>query len=226
MQQMITSVMSKRSSWPKKILYLRDGISDGQIQTTMANEIKSIFAAYKAAKRPRPLITAISVRKRHHSRLFRADSSADGQERNVDSGTLCYDQLAQSSLLPNFLMVSQQGSLGTSRPTKYQILQDDIGNALLNMKKMTIEEKSTLYGRALYDLCHLHGTCQKAVSLPSPVTWAHKLADRIRLTGEHLARQRLDSTTPIGQVELDTFLEEMNNVTSNIEAIMGQMYWV
>ncbi|CAF3937251.1 unnamed protein product [Rotaria sp. Silwood2] len=54
--------------------------------------------------------------------------------------------------------------MGTSRPTLYHVLHDDIGFSSDDVQQLT------------YWLCHTDMRCTKSVSIPSPVHYAHLAA--------------------------------------------------
>ena len=74
---------------PSRIIFYRDGVSEGQFDQVLAHEVRAVQeACIKLEKEYRPRITFIVVQKRHHTRLFcenRGDET--GKARNVPPGT-------------------------------------------------------------------------------------------------------------------------------------------
>lgn len=74
---------------PSKIIFYRDGVSEGQFDQVLVHEVRAVQeACMKLEKGYQPGITFVVVQKRHHTRLFcenRADSSGRGE--NVPPGT-------------------------------------------------------------------------------------------------------------------------------------------
>ena len=67
---------------PSKILFYRDGVSEGQFDQVLVHEVRAVQeACMKLEKDYRPSITFVVVQKRHHTRLF------SGKASNVPSGT-------------------------------------------------------------------------------------------------------------------------------------------
>ena len=64
-------------------------------------------------------------------------------------------------------MVSQHGLKGTSRPSHYHVLRNDIGWDVCNLN--AIEQLT-------FDLCFLYARATKVVSRPAPVYYAHRAA--------------------------------------------------
>ena len=74
---------------PSKILFYRDGVSEGQFDQVLVHEVRAVQeACMKLEKDYRPRITFVVVQKRHHTRLFcENDRDASGKSRNVPPGT-------------------------------------------------------------------------------------------------------------------------------------------
>ncbi|CAH3143541.1 unnamed protein product, partial [Porites evermanni] len=74
---------------PSKIIFYRDGVSEGQFDQVLAHEVRAVQeACIKLEKEYRPRITFIVVQKRHHTRLFCENSRDEtGKARNVPPRT-------------------------------------------------------------------------------------------------------------------------------------------
>ena len=69
---------------PTRIIYYRDGVSEGQFATVLAHELRAIReACMKLEIGYQPGISFVVVQKRHHTRLFCAD------KRDQVSASLC-----------------------------------------------------------------------------------------------------------------------------------------
>ena len=79
---------------PSKILFYRDGVSEGQFDQVLVHEVRAVQeACMKLEKSYRPRITFVVLQKRHHTRLFSENGKeASGKaptvspETTVDSG--------------------------------------------------------------------------------------------------------------------------------------------
>ena len=80
---------TNRGLKPSKILFYRDGVSEGQFDQVLVHEVRAVQeACMKLEKDYRPRITFVVVQKRHHTRLFcENDRDASGKSRNVPPGT-------------------------------------------------------------------------------------------------------------------------------------------
>ncbi|CAF3760682.1 unnamed protein product [Rotaria socialis] len=147
---------------PNKIVFYRDGVDEGQYQKVLDNEVNKIKNACRIVygDRPLPKLTFIVVKKRHNTRFFLYDGK---QTMNVQAGTVV-DQDITHPFQFDFYLCSQAAIMGTSRPTLYHVLHDDIGFSSDDVQRLT------------YWLCHTDMRCTKSVSIPAPVHYAHLAA--------------------------------------------------
>jgi eukaryotic translation initiation factor 2C len=74
---------------PERIIYLRDGVAEGQFAEVIRVELPAIRAAAKAIAPGKTIkITLIIVQKRHHTRLFPASPAEGDRNGNVQPGTV------------------------------------------------------------------------------------------------------------------------------------------
>lgn len=168
---------------PKKIIFYRDGVSEGQFQQVLNSELNAIRCACKSLSAEyQPKVTFLVVQKRHHTRFFpTCRQDEDGKNRNVPAGTIV-DTIITHPWEMDFYLVSHASLQGTSRPTKYHKLWDDS-----DIDEDTLEALT-------YYLCHLFSRCTRSVSYPAPTYYAHLAAFRARayLSGTPLNVQNLD----------------------------------
>jgi len=159
----------ERETWPARILFYRDGVSEGQFAEVSKEEVSAINAALQelgltGGKRPR--VTFIIVGKRHHVRFFPNREQAD-KSGNAPPG-LVIDTDITNPVLFDFYLQSHSGLLGTSRPSHYSVLHDEN-----KFSADILEQKS-------YDLCHLYARATRSVSIPAPVYYADIVCARSR----------------------------------------------
>ncbi|GAU45842.1 hypothetical protein TSUD_175410 [Trifolium subterraneum] len=177
---------------PNRIIFFRDGVSETQFHKVLQEELQSIkqacssrFHGYK------PFITFVVVQKRHHTRLFPADTDQSStqnnfhfQYENIPPGTVV-DSVITHPKEFDFYLCSHWGVKGTSRPTHYHVLWDE--------NQFTSDELQKL----VYNLCFTFVRCTKPISLVPPAYYAHLAAYRGRLyleRSESLGLFRSDST--------------------------------
>jgi len=159
---------------PEKVVMFRDGVSEGQFLTVLAEELSAMRAACTELEEGyQPQITFVVVQKRHHTRFFPADKN-QYKNGNALAGTVV-DQGINHPTEGDFYLVSHEGIQGTSRPCHYHVLWDD--------SNLSADELETL----AYYLCHLYSRCTRSVSYPTPTYYAHLVADRARKHHNDLA---------------------------------------
>nr|XP_022913773.1 protein argonaute-2-like isoform X1 [Onthophagus taurus] len=155
---------------PHRIIFFRDGVSDGQFNEVLSSELRAIRSACtKLNPNFKPQISFFIVQKRHHTRLFPMDSR-DSEDRNcnVPAGT-CVDTVITRPTNFDFYLVSHASIQGVAKPTKYFPLWDDAD--------MTEDEIQQL----TFYLCHLFARCNRSVSYPTPTYYAHLAAARAKV---------------------------------------------
>lgn len=132
---------------PHRIIFYRDGVSEGQFQQVLTHELLAVRQACIFLEEDyRPGITFIVVQKRHHTRLFCSDKREQiGRSGNIPAGTtvdvgithptefdfyLCSHAGIQVSftcylLFAKYLLTCLLSPQGTSRPSHYHVLWDD-----------------------------------------------------------------------------------------------------
>uniref|UniRef100_A0A672PG80 Protein argonaute-1 n=1 Tax=Sinocyclocheilus grahami TaxID=75366 RepID=A0A672PG80_SINGR len=154
---------------PTRIIFYRDGVSEGQFRQVLYYELLAIReACISLEKDYQPGITYIVVQKRHHTRLFCADRTERvGRSGNIPAGTTVWTHKHEHNYIS-----------GTSRPSHYHVLWDD--------NCFTADEFQLL----TYQLCHTYVRCTRSVSIPAPAYYAHLVAFRARY---HLVDKEHDS---------------------------------
>jgi len=164
---------------PTRIIFYRDGVSEGQFQSVLQHELRAVReACIKLEQGYQPGITFIVVQKRHHTRLFCSNESEQiGKSGNIPAGTTVDVGITHPTEF-DFYLCSHAGIQGTSRPSHYHVLWDD--------NRFTADELQTL----TYQLCHTYVRCTRSVSIPAPAYYAHLVAFRARY---HLVEKEHDS---------------------------------
>ena len=127
---------------PKRIIFYRDGVSEGQFKQVLEKELPLIRGQPITLSRAdrlliqdpldackeigiTPKITIIIVGKRHHVRFFPSPKDAD-RSGNCPAGTVVDRDVVHPTEF-DFYLQSHGGLLGTSRPAHYSILHDENG---------------------------------------------------------------------------------------------------
>ncbi|KAL8501279.1 hypothetical protein ACS0TY_020723 [Phlomoides rotata] len=153
---------------PERIIFYRDGVSEGQFSLVLLYEVDAIRKACVSIKENyMPRITFVVVQKRHHTRLFPAQH---GDRRNTDkSGNILPGTVVDTKICHptefDFYLCSHAGIQGTSRPAHYHVLYDENNFTADGLQILT------------NSLCY---TCTRAVSIVPPAYYAHIAAYRAR----------------------------------------------
>ncbi|KAJ7499943.1 argonaute-like protein [Mycena latifolia] len=154
------------SNAPKRLIFYRDGVSEGQFQQVLDQELPLIKAACQQLN-IKPKITLVIVGKRHHVRLFPNSRDAD-RSGNCPAGTVVDQDIAHPTEF-DFYLQSHGGLLGTSRPAHYSVLYDEN-----NLTADTMQALS-------FALCHVYAGSTRSVSIPAPVYYADTVCARAKI---------------------------------------------
>lgn len=205
-RELLIQFYKKTKAKPRKIIFYRDGVSEGQFDQVLKYEVRAVQeACMKLEQDYQPGITFVVVQKRHHARLFPADKrDACGKAGNIPPGTTV-DRGITHPFEFDFYLCSHLGIQGTSRPTHYHVIYDD--------NKFTADSLQEL----TYQLCYSFARCPKAVSMPAPAYYAHLAAFRAR---NHLADRPKSS-----QGTVTDNLESFARAVAVNKLMEGEMYF-
>ncbi|KAJ7490839.1 argonaute-like protein [Mycena latifolia] len=155
------------SKAPKRLIFYRDGVSEGQFQQVLDQELPLIKAACQELK-INPTITLVIVGKRHHVRLFPTNDRDADRSGNCPAGTVVDRDIGHPTEF-DFYLQSHGGLLGTSRPAHYSVLYDEN-----NLTADTMQALS-------FALCHVYAGSTRSVSIPAPVYYADTVCARAKI---------------------------------------------
>ncbi|KAG8684051.1 hypothetical protein FRC08_013924, partial [Ceratobasidium sp. 394] len=144
----------RQNAYPKRIVYFRDGVSEGQFEHVLKFELPAIREAC-VRHQIQATITVIIVGKRHHVRFFPTHGQAD-KSGNCPAGTVVEDVVGHPTEF-DFYLQSHGGLLGTSRSAHYNVLYDE--NAFNPDSLQALS----------FALCHVYARATRSVSIPAPV---------------------------------------------------------
>jgi len=168
---------------PENIIVYRDGVSEGQYQTVLDQELPMIRNACRqkypatATKQGFPRISIIICGKRHHTRFFPTNEGDADRSHNCEPGTIV-DRTVTEAGNWDFFVQSHACLQGTARSGHYYVIMDEI------FRSRPIKAPHTSAADALeeltHNMCHLFGRATKAVSLCPPAYYADLLCTRLR----------------------------------------------
>ncbi|KAG8061410.1 hypothetical protein GUJ93_ZPchr0003g18310 [Zizania palustris] len=156
---------------PERIIFYRDGVSEGQFSHVLLHEMDAIRKACASLEEGYlPPVTFVVVQKRHHTRLFpevhgRRDMT--DKSGNILPGTVVDREICHPTEF-DFYLCSHAGIQGTSRPTHYHVLYDENHFNADALQMLT------------NNLCYTYARCTRAVSVVPPAYYAHLAAFRAR----------------------------------------------
>ena len=164
MVKLLIEFKKRNNVMPEHIIIYRDGVSDGQFQEVISTEVEAIKTALALSgyQEEACKIVFIVYQKGHHTRLVYEKSGAE--HINVCPGVLVDshgDNSIVSSRYNEFYLNSHVAIQGTAKPCKYTLLYDSIGLKMSEIQLMT------------YWLTYLYARCNRSVSYPTPVYYAH-----------------------------------------------------
>ncbi|KAI9320095.1 Piwi domain-containing protein [Dichotomocladium elegans] len=167
-KELLKSFYQSCGQKPERILFYRDGVSEGQFSEVLHSEINQIKDACLSLDRAyKPTITFVVVQKRHHARFFPMGPQDADRSGNCQPGTVV-DSTIVHPFEFDFYLQSHAGLQGTSRPTHYHVLYDDNNFSPDQLQELT------------YRLCYIYGRATRAVSIVPPAYYADLVAARAR----------------------------------------------
>ncbi|CAL4918406.1 unnamed protein product [Urochloa decumbens] len=170
-RELLISFKKSTGHKPHRIIFYRDGVSEGQFSQVLLYEVDAIRKACASLEEGYlPKITFVVVQKRHHTRLFPENHrSRDQTDRsgNILPGTVVDTTICHPSEF-DFYLCSHSGIQGTSRPAHYHVLFDENGFSADALQTLT------------YNLCYTYARCTRSVSIVPPAYYAHLAAFRAR----------------------------------------------
>lgn len=156
---------------PLHVYYFRDGVSEGQYQSVLLQEVSDMRAIFAELGRNtpgyQPKFTVVIAEKRHHIRFF--PNPGPGADRNMNPvpGTLVERDVTHPFEY-DFYLNSHAAIQGTARPTHYHILMDEC------------ELKGDAFQSMLYEHSYQYMRATTPVSLFPAVYYAHLASNRAR----------------------------------------------
>ncbi|TPX38294.1 hypothetical protein SmJEL517_g00096 [Synchytrium microbalum] len=167
---------------PTRVIYYRDGVSEGQFSEVLGQELNAIRTACTSIEQGYQMkITYVVVQKRHHTRFFPVESRDSDKSQNCLPGTVVDKDIVHPTDF-EFYLQSHAGLQGTSRPGRYTVLFDE--NAVpAELIQNTTNQLASVFARA-----------NKSVSVTTPAYYANLLAARAKF---HSRTGFLDSESVI-----------------------------
>ncbi|KAI6173621.1 hypothetical protein M3Y98_01101200 [Aphelenchoides besseyi] len=165
----IVAMAVKHGRRPKRIIVVRDGLSEGQMSMAANLELPAIRAGWRngipntaETANLSCKITFVVCTKQHQKRFYR-ENGKDITNTNpgdvIDSGVTRIDQ-------PEFYLQSHYPLKGVPKMPQYGVVTNELGMSMEDMQQLMV------------CLSNMHQVSATATSLPAPVYVAHETAKR------------------------------------------------
>ncbi|KAJ5043482.1 hypothetical protein NUH16_000271 [Penicillium rubens] len=162
---------------PQNILVYRDGVSEGQYNMVLMEELPKIQAAAKAVYRgPMPNITIVVCGKRHNVRFYPTNAKDQDRTSNPLNGCVV-DRGVTRPMYWDFYLQAQAPLQGSARPAHYIVIHDEIfTNSKVNPDRKPVD----VLQEVTHNICYMMGRATRSISYSTPAFLADKFCDRGR----------------------------------------------
>ncbi|KAF2789751.1 Piwi-domain-containing protein [Melanomma pulvis-pyrius CBS 109.77] len=198
-----------RGQPPARVLYIRDGVSEGQYAAVLEEEVRDMKECFrKIGCKQIPKFTVVIAGKRHHIRFF-PDKGKGDRNDNPIPGTLVETGCTHPFEF-DFYLCAHSAIKGTARPIHYQCILNEG------------EWQSTELQSFIFEHSYQYVRSTTPVSLHPAVYYAHLAADRSRAhlndnpvssgKKEAKAEQSTTGSSSKNKVEIGPLLEMNNSI--------------
>ncbi|KAI3419057.1 uncharacterized protein J3R85_013388 [Psidium guajava] len=147
---------------PEQIIIFRDGVSESQFNQVLNIELDQIIEACKFLdEKWSPKFVVIVAQKNHHTKFFQS-----GSPDNVPPGTIIDNKVCHPRN-NDFYLCAHAGMIGTTRPTHYHVLMDEVGFSADDLQEL------------VHSLSYVYQRSTTAISVVAPVCYAHLAASQM-----------------------------------------------
>lgn len=177
--------LGRHAHLPENILVYRDGVSEGQYQTVLDEELpllrKACAETYPAdlTKKNLPRLSVIIVGKRHHTRFYPTQGKDMDRGGNCKQGTVVDRGVTEEGMW-DFYLQSHAVIQGTGRPAHYVVVLDEVFRDHARKLKKADPFAANELEKVTQALCYTYSRATKAVSICTPAYHADILCERAR----------------------------------------------
>lgn len=160
---------------PDQIIIFRDGVSESQFNQVLNIELDQIIESCKFLdEKWNPKFVVIVAQKNHHTKFFQP-----GSPDNVPPGTVIDNKVCHPRN-NDFYLCAHAGMIGTTRPTHYHVLLDDVGFSADDLQEL------------VHSLSYVYQRSTTAISVVAPICYAHLAATQM---GQFMKFEELSETS-------------------------------
>ncbi|XP_062082380.1 protein argonaute 4-like [Humulus lupulus] len=147
---------------PDQIIIFRDGVSESQFNQVLNIELDQIIEACKFLDESwNPKFVVIIAQKNHHTKFFQQSNP-----ENVPPGTIIDNRICHPKN-NDFYLCAHAGMIGTTRPTHYHVLLDEVGFSADDLQEL------------VHSLSYVYQRSTTAISVVAPICYAHLAAAQV-----------------------------------------------
>lgn len=155
---------STNSQFPRRVVVFRDGVSEGQKQTVLDDEVRLVKQAFQQLREESkitedPKLIYVGVNKRTNARFY----AEQAKMSNPPIGT-CIDTVTVEEHGYDFFILPAKTNQGAMTPTHFHVLYDDSGCPCDEIQQLA------------FKMCFSYYNWSGSIRVPAPCQYAHKLA--------------------------------------------------
>lgn len=141
---------------------VRDGVSESQFNQVLNIELDQLIEACNFLdEKWSPKFVIIVAQKNHHTKFFQS-----GSPDNVPPGTIIDNKVCHPRN-NDFYLCAHAGMIGTTRPTHYHVLLDEVGFSPDELQEL------------VHNLSYVYQRSTTAISIVAPISYAHLAATQV-----------------------------------------------
>ena len=164
---------------PSNILIYRDGVSEGQFEMVLTEELPKVYNAIHRIKEYQnhpPRVTIIVCGKRHHVRFYPTQQKDEDRTQNPINGCVV-DRGVTRPIYWDFYLQAQAPLQGSARPAHYIVIHDEI---FTNSQIIQGGKPADIIQELTHNICYMMGRATRSISYATPAFLADRFCDRAR----------------------------------------------
>ncbi|KAL3620305.1 Protein argonaute-4 [Castilleja foliolosa] len=154
--------ISSQKRKPDQIIIFRDGVSESQFNQVLNIELSQIIESCKFLDdKWNPKFVVIVAQKNHHTKFFQTNSPDNVQPGTIIDNRICHPKNN------DFYLCAHAGMIGTTRPTHYHVLIDEVGFSPDDLQEL------------VHSLSYVYQRSTTAISIVAPILYAHLAATQL-----------------------------------------------
>ena len=220
---------SKTRTLPANLILYRDGVSEGQYQKVLDDELPAIKKAISNMYSPAevnqgiPRLAIIIVGKRHHTRFYPTKEEDADRTGNAKHG-LVVDRGVTNFCNWDFFLQAHTALHGTAKPTHYYVIYDEV------IRKLNSGQGQASAADALekitHGLCYLFGRATSAVSICPPAYYADLVCERARCYLSEQFAPPSSSAAPASVSSSSASVPPLSRQVALHDAIREKMFYI